>query len=69
MIVIKKIGVIVLAHGESTASSIASVANSLLGTNHCQAIDMPLEVEVEDILQKTIEKVKVVDEGKGGSYY
>lgn len=61
----KKIGVIVLAHGESTASSIANVANSLLGTNHCQAIDMPLDVKVEDILKKTIEKVKANDEGKG----
>lgn len=48
----KKIGVIVLAHGESTASSIANVANSLLGTNHCQAIDMPLDVKVEEILKK-----------------
>lgn len=61
----KKIGVIVVAHGESTASSIANVANSLLGTNHCQAIDMPLDVEVEAVLKKTIEKVKAVDEGKG----
>ncbi len=61
----KKIGVIVLSHGESTASSIANVANSLLGTDHCHAIDMPLDVEVEDVLKKTIEKVKAIDEGKG----
>jgi len=61
----KKIGVIVLAHGESTASSIANVANSLLGTDHCRAIDMPLDVKVEEILNKTIEKVKSIDEGKG----
>lgn len=61
----KKIGVIVLAHGDSTASSIANVVNNLLGTDHCKAIDMPLDAKVEDILDKTIEKAKEVDEGKG----
>ena len=61
----KKIGVIVLAHGESTASSIADVANKLLSTDHCKAINMPLDAKVEDILDKTIEKVKEVNEDKG----
>ena len=61
----KKIGVIVLAHGESTASSVGKVVNSLLGTDHCNAIDMPLDVKVEDILEITIKKVKAIDEGKG----
>ena len=61
----KKIGVIVLAHGESTASSVGKVVNSLLGTDHCNAIDMPLDVKVEDILEITIKKVKEIDEGKG----
>src|SRR5699024_5472668 len=61
----KKIGVIVLAHGDHTASSISNVANSLLDTDHCQSIDMPLHVKVEDILEETIKKVKNVDEGKG----
>ncbi len=59
-------GVIVLAHGgESTASSIADVVNNLLGTDHCKAIDMPLDAKVEDILEQTIEKAKEIDEGKG----
>ncbi|GMG95342.1 sigma 54-interacting transcriptional regulator [Tepidimicrobium xylanilyticum] len=61
----RKIGVIVLAHGDSTASSIANVVNNLLGTNHCKAIDMPLDAKVEDVLEKTIEMAKEVDEGKG----
>ena len=61
----KKIGVIVLAHGDHTASSIADVANSLLDTDHCQSIDMPLHMKVENILEEAIEKVKNVDEGKG----
>ena len=61
----RKIGVIVLAHGESTASSITKVVNYLLDTDHCKAIDMPLDAKVEDILEKTIEKSKEIDEGKG----
>ncbi|MCI0940668.1 sigma 54-interacting transcriptional regulator [Clostridioides difficile] len=61
----ESIGVIILAHGNSTASSMCDVANSLLGTNHCNAIDMPLDVKVSTILDKTIELVKECDEGKG----
>ena len=60
-----KVAVIVLAHGKSTASSMMDVCNSLLGTTHCTAIDMPLDQKVEDILEKTIELVKEIDEGKG----
>lgn len=60
-----KIGIIVLAHGERTASSIADVVNNLLGTKDCKAIDMPLEVKVENILEITIEEVKELDQGKG----
>ena len=60
-----KVGVIVLAHGESTASSMKDVCNNLLETTHCKAIDMPLDQKVEDILEKTIELVKEIDEGKG----
>ena len=41
------------------------MVNNLLGTDHCKAIDMPLDAKVEDILDKTIEKAKEVDEGKG----
>lgn len=60
-----KIGIIVLAHGDHTASSIADVANSLLGTKDCKAIDMPLEEKVENILDLAVEKVKELDQGKG----
>ncbi|MBU3109999.1 sigma 54-interacting transcriptional regulator [Clostridium lacusfryxellense] len=60
-----KVSVIVLAHGESTASSMMNVCNSLLETNHCKSIDMPLDQKVEDILEKAITLVKEIDEGKG----
>ncbi|GFN36753.1 sigma 54-interacting transcriptional regulator [Tepidimicrobium xylanilyticum] len=59
------IGVIVLAHGKSTASSIADTVNSLLGTKHCKAIDMPLDCKVEEVLDKTINMVKSIVQGKG----
>ncbi|MCR1900007.1 sigma 54-interacting transcriptional regulator [Irregularibacter muris] len=61
----KKIGVVVLAHGKHTASSIADVVNSLLDTDHCKAIDMPLDERVETILDRTTELVKQVNQGKG----
>lgn len=60
-----KIGVLVIAHGHSVASSMAQVANSLLGVNHAQAIDIPLEEKVETALEKAVEKVRQIDEGKG----
>ena len=61
----KTIGVIVLAHGKNTASSIASVVNSLLDTDHCKAIDMPLDEKVDSVLDKATEMVKKIDKGKG----
>lgn len=61
----KHIGIIILAHGRSTASSIAEVSNSLLGINHCRAIDMPLEEKVDVVLEKATKFVKEVDQGKG----
>jgi len=60
-----KVAVMVLAHGESTASSMMEVCNSLLETTHCKSIDMPLDKKVEDILEKSIELVREIDEGKG----
>ena len=41
---------IILAHGYSTASSIADVANKLVGRHLFKAIDMPLEAGVREIL-------------------
>lgn len=61
----KKIGVVVLSHGRNTATSIADVVNTLLCTEHCKAVDMPLDMKVDEALEKTIEVVKQADEGKG----
>lgn len=59
------ISVIVMTHGNSTASSMASVANQLLQTDHVKAIDMPLAETVNDILNKAIEMVREITSPKG----
>ena len=51
------IGILIIAHGESVATSIANVANSLLGIEHAHSIDMPL-TKVEAVLDKAIEMVQ-----------
>ena len=61
----KMVGIIVLAHGEHTATSMANVVNALLNTSHCHSIDMPLNVKVETVLEVVTQKVKEIDEGKG----
>ncbi|ADL69931.1 PTS system transcriptional activator [Thermoanaerobacterium thermosaccharolyticum DSM 571] len=60
-----KIGILVMAHGNSTASSIADVTNRLLGTDHVRALDMPLEEKPEVTLNKAINIIKEIDQGKG----
>ncbi|MCW3744901.1 hypothetical protein OM428_08435 [Enterococcus gallinarum] len=40
---------VVLAHGYSTASSLANVANRILGKNVFQAYDMPIDISLRKI--------------------
>lgn len=60
-----KIGLIVIAHGDSTASSMINVANTLLDTDHAKAIDMPLNASVKDVYQQVKAKVQEIDTGLG----
>lgn len=53
-----KIKVIILAHGYSTASSMANVANRLLKTNLFQAIDMPIDIKIDNIENKVIDFIE-----------
>ncbi|MGM0213703.1 sigma 54-interacting transcriptional regulator [Enterococcus sp. AZ109] len=48
---------LLLAHGESTASSIQSVVNQLCGNYVFEALDMPVESNVSEIIQRTKEFV------------
>jgi transcriptional regulator with AAA-type ATPase domain/transcriptional regulatory protein LevR len=58
-------GVIVAMHGESAATSIADVANRLLGNSHAVGYNMPLDQKTDIALDHLIKLVKEVDEGKG----
>ena len=61
----RKVGILVITHGNSTASSMADFCNKLLGVTHAKAIDMPLEVNVDWAIEKAVEVAKTIDEGKG----
>lgn len=61
----EKIGIVVAAHGTSTATSMVGVAKKLFDAENILAVDMPLERTPADILESVIESVKQVDEGKG----
>jgi transcriptional regulatory protein LevR/MoxR-like ATPase len=47
---IKKVNIIIIAHGKHTASSIADTANRLLSVTHAIGIDVPLNKSVSEIL-------------------
>lgn len=59
------IGIIVICHGESTATSMAKVSNSLLNINLVKAIDMPLDAEVAEIYNKCLAATIASNKGKG----
>lgn len=61
----ERVGIVVAAHGSSTATSMVSVAKKLFDADNIIAVDMPLERTPYDILEEVIEKVKLVNEGKG----
>lgn len=59
------IGIILVCHGDSTASSMASVANKLLGVNNIRAVNMPLDCEIERVYQKVKLEVTAANSGQG----
>ena len=61
----ENVGILVMMHGTSTASSMAEVANSLIGEEYIQALDMPLTMKPEYMLEKAKEKVKEINGKKG----
>jgi transcriptional regulatory protein LevR/transcriptional regulator with AAA-type ATPase domain len=60
-----KVGILVIMHGKSTASSMTEVVNNLVGEDHAVAIDMPLEMNPNQAYQKAKEKVKEINKGNG----
>jgi len=59
-----RVGVVVLTHGH-VAQGMADVANRLLGVNHAVGIEMSLDEKPESALQKAMEVVQKINEGKG----
>lgn len=59
------IGILVIAHGESTATSMANVCNRLLGSSIVKAIDMPLERSIKETYNKVTALIEAMDMGKG----
>jgi len=56
---------LIVAHGESTATSIASVANSLCNTFVFEAFDMPMHTSVKTIVEKVIGYIDSIDTRQG----
>lgn len=61
----KKVGVLVITHGDSAATTMADVANELIGENHAHAVNMPLNEKINDVFNKALLEVKKIDMGKG----
>lgn len=59
------VGILVITHGNNTATSMANVCNRLLNSDIVKAIDMPLEKDVKEIYKKSLAMVKAIDKGKG----
>lgn len=62
---IRRTRAVIIAHGFSTASSIANVANHLLGENIFESFDMPIDVKTEQIVERLKQYVKEVDTSQG----
>ena len=56
---------IIIAHGYSTASSIASVANRLLGQFIFEAFDMPVDLNVQEMMRKVKEHLENINTKDG----
>jgi transcriptional regulatory protein LevR/transcriptional regulator with AAA-type ATPase domain len=60
-----RVGIIVAMHGDSTASSMAEVANRLLGEKHAIGYDVPLDQKPEEALEQISQLVRQHNEGQG----
>lgn len=58
-------GILVIAHGNTTATSMAEVANKLLGVEHTAGINMPLDESPEQVLTRIREYIWKVKRSSG----
>lgn len=59
------VGILAIMHGHATASSMVQVVNSLLGTDHAKALDMPLNMSAESMYAIAKDEIGRLDQGKG----
>lgn len=60
-----KIGMIIICHGDSTATSMANTCNALLNTDLVKAIDMPLNQSIDETYGKLKSMALAINKGKG----
>lgn len=60
-----KVGIVVAAHGKSTASSMAQVVTQLLSVDNITSFDMPLEMSPKVALDGIAVQVKKINQGNG----
>lgn len=59
-----RVGVVIISHG-NVANGMSDVANRLLGVAHAKSVEMSLDESPEIALDRALDVVKSVDEGKG----
>lgn len=59
------VSVLVVAHGDSTASSMVNVATELFGSAPITALDMSLSISPNEIFDQLVHKIQEIDDGKG----
>lgn len=60
-----KIGVVIVCHGNATASSMADAVNTLLNVDWVKAIDMPLSADIDETYNKLRAMVSALKFGRG----
>lgn len=61
----QNVAVILVTHGNSTATSMADVTNTLLGNHVIHAVDMPLHISATDLYEQVKQKIKNLKHIKG----
>ena len=59
------VGLVVVAHGDKTASGMAGFANELLSTDIVKHVDAPITKSISQLTDEIVETVKEADNGKG----
>ncbi len=59
------VGILVIMHGNSTASSMVEVCNTLVGENHAAALDMPLKMNPQEMYTVAKKNIIELDKGRG----